>query len=294
MKRFFAILFTLVVGLGVTMHDAEARRLGGGKSFGMQRGDNIIRRDAAPAPQVPQRSAAAPSQPGAMQPMPQKRSWLGPLAGLAAGIGLAALFSHFGMGGEFASFVMILLLVFGAVMLFKLFFGRKTATPGAFQYAGGNVPAPERPVYGGPVPGESVAQAAPATVSEAGGIPGDFDAEGFVRQAKLNFIRLQAANDAGNLEDIREFTSPELYAEIKMQLDERGGKPQRTDIVNLNADLLDVTSEATRHVVSVRFHGMLREDGENAPPTAFDEVWHLTKPVSGERGWIVAGIEQRN
>jgi predicted lipid-binding transport protein (Tim44 family) len=143
--------------------------------------------------------------------------------------------------------------------------------------------------------------AAPATdfpMSAAGGqtgtpsaLPADFDAEAFVRQAKLHFIRLQAANDSGNLEDIREFTTPEVFAEIRLQLTERGATEQRTDVVELNGEVIEVAEEGDRYIVSVRFNGLLREDADSAP-TAFDEVWHLAKPAHGSEGWRVAGIQQ--
>ena len=298
MKKLAVVAFAAIVSLSMGVIDAEAKRLGGGKSFGMQRSDNVVRRDAAPtSPQVPPRNAApaAAPQPGAaVPPVAQKRSWLGPLAGLAAGIGLAALLSHFGMGEQAASFMMILLGIFAVVMVVKLLFRSKAPQQPAGAFAGG-APAPvSYPAE--PVPASApilATGAAASSSSEAAVIPADFDTEAFVREAKLNFIRLQAANDAGNLDDIREFTSPELFAEIRMQFDERGGKAQRTDIVNLNAAVLDVAEEGKRHVVSTRFYGALRED-ENAPPEQFDEVWHLTKPVDGSRGWVVAGIQQRH
>jgi predicted lipid-binding transport protein (Tim44 family) len=121
--------------------------------------------------------------------------------------------------------------------------------------------------------------------------PAGFDAEGFARQAKLNFIRLQAANDSGNLDDLREFTTPEVFAELKMQLAERRGAEQRTDVVELNANVVEVAEEAGRYVVSVRFSGLLREEA-GAAPSPFDEIWHLTKSIAGGSGWVVAGIQQ--
>ena len=122
-------------------------------------------------------------------------------------------------------------------------------------------------------------------------VPAGFDADGFQRIAKMIFIRLQAANDAGNLDDIREFTSPEMFAEIKMGIDERKGAKQTTDVAQLNAEVLDVAEEAGRYIVSVHFNGLIREeDGAAAQP--FAEVWHMTKPRDGSRGWVLAGIQQ--
>ncbi|KAF7961526.1 hypothetical protein AWV80_32385 [Cupriavidus sp. UYMU48A] len=106
-------------------------------------------------------------------------------------------------------------------------------------------------------------------------------------------MRLQAAWDAGNLDDIREFTTPEMFAEIKMDLSERGAEVNKTDVVTLEAQLLGIESSPSQHLASVRFSGMIRERaGEAAQP--FGEVWNLAKPVSGTGGWLLAGIQQES
>lgn len=298
-----AILATIVaLGLTVATGDAEAaKRFGGGQSSGMQRQAITPQKstNATPAPTTPApNQAAAPMaakpQPAAPAAQP-KRSWMGPLAGLAAGLGLAALASHFGFGEELASMLMIGLLVMAVMVVIGMIMRRRAAAQqpglGGMQYAGAGAdlgranpaPADFQPAGSSAAP---VVQAAAAN-----NIPADFDAEGFVRNAKVNFIRLQAANDAGNLEDIREFTSPEMFAEIKMNLADRGQAAQQTDVVTVNAEVLDVAEEANRYVVSVRFNGLIREDSA-AAAEPFDEIWHMTKPRDGSRGWVVAGIQQ--
>jgi predicted lipid-binding transport protein (Tim44 family) len=275
------------------MHDAEAaKRMGGGKSFGSQRDSTTMQRDATPTSPTQNATTAQrqaqPAAPAAAQPA--KRSWMGPLAGLAAGIGLAALASHLGFGEEMASFMMIALLVMVALFVWRMFAARRNAPQQqGMQYAGataGPGTAPQRFEAVAPV-----AASAPAAAASAGNIPADFDVEGFLRQAKLNFVRLQAANDKGDVEDIRQFTSPEVFAEIRMQLQERGGETQHIDIVQLDAALLDLVTENDQYIASVRFSGLLREE-VTAAPAPFDEVWHLAKPVSGNRGWVIAGIQQ--
>ncbi len=293
MKNFLCALCVAVVGLGGAMHDAEAaKRMGGGKSFGSQRDSTTMQRDATPTSPtqnatIAQRQAQ-PAAPAAAQPA--KRSWMGPLAGLAAGIGLAALASHLGFGEEMASFMMIALLVMVALFVWRMFAARRNAPQQqGMQYAGataGPGTAPQRFEAVAPV-----AASAPAAAASAGNIPADFDVEGFLRQAKLNFVRLQAANDKGDVEDIRQFTSPEVFAEIRMQLQERGGETQHIDIVQLDAALLDLVTENDQYIASVRFSGLLREE-VTAAPAPFHEVWHLAKPVSGNRGWVIAGIQQ--
>lgn len=295
MKRFFVAFAVCVLSFGLMVGDAEARRFGGGRSLGMQRQATPPPQKAAPAP-------ANAASPAAAAP---KRNWLGPLAGLAAGLGIAALLSHFGLGEGMANLVMIALLAMAAVFVFKWLFRRKTASePGAgepLRYAGAGgaaaTPSPaqrfdaHQNLAGGSQPGQSFAAPGSMGAQAPTNIPADFDVEGFLRVAKLNFVRLQAANDAGNMEDIREFVSPEVFAEIKLQMGERGAAKQQTDVVTVEAELLEVATEGSRHVASVRMSGMIREETD-AAATAFDEVWNLTKPVDGSSGWVVAGIQQ--
>jgi predicted lipid-binding transport protein (Tim44 family) len=286
MKNFTLMLATLVLGLTLAVSDAEAaRRLGGGTSSGMQRQSVAPSKNTTTAPT--QNQAAAPATaPAAPQAQP-KRSWMGPLAGLAAGLGLAALASHFGFGAELANFMMMALLAMVVVGIIGYFMRKKAAAQGeGMQYAGAGVG------YDNPAPVQNYAAMGGATAAAATttNIPAGFDVEGFVRNAKVNFIRLQAANDAGNIEDIREFTSPEMFGEIRLALAERGGATQKTDVVQLNAEVLDVSEEGNRYVVSIRFHGQIREENNAAEP--FDEMWHMTKPLDGSRGWVLAGIQQ--
>jgi len=213
---------------------------------------------------------------------------MGPIAGLAAGLGLAALFSHLGMGEGMANFLMIALLAMAAFMLFRWFMRRNAPAAPAMQYAG-------TPQHNAPVAFDQTPAAlggSGSTATSASAFPPGFDADAFAREAKLNFIRLQAAFDAGNLDDLRAFTSPEVFAELSMQLAERGDAAQTTDVTTLNAEVLEAVDEGNRHLVSVRFTGLVREAADqDALP--LDEVWHLSKPASGPGGWVIAGIQQQ-
>ncbi|MBS1144079.1 MAG: Tim44 protein [Proteobacteria bacterium] len=291
MKNFVLLAAALVLGFTLQIGDAEAKRLGGGSSAGMQR------QSVAPAPakQAPTAAPNTPSAPAAAPAAQPKRSWMGPLAGLAAGLGLAALASHFGFGEGLANVLMIGLLIMAVVMVVGYFMRKKAGATqqGGMQYAGAGANyganAPRQPDF---MPVGGSAAAAPVAASTGGGnIPADFDVESFVRNAKVNFIRLQAANDAGNLDDIREFTSPEMFAEIKMGMSERGGAQQETDVAQLNGEVLDVAEEANRYIVSIRFTGLISEE-KGVAPAPFDEIWHMTKPTDNSRGWVLAGIQQ--
>lgn len=304
MKRLLSLLaLVFAVGLSAVAMDAEAaKRMGSGKSMGTQRQATPDKAPSAAATPAAGAAAASPS-----------RSWMGPVAGLAAGLGLAALASHLGFGDELASMLMIGLLA-AAVMVAIGFFMRKRAAaqrsnaagPGGLQYAhvnpgaardandsaANNAPAYKTlmPAASGSTIGSGIGSGIDSG-SSASRIPADFDSAGFERNAKVNFIRLQAANDAGDLDDIRQFTTPEMFAELKLELADRGTATQKTDVVSIKADVIEVDEDADRYLVSVRFTGVIR-DGTSEPDESFDEVWHLMKSRQGSGGWLLCGIQQ--
>ena len=308
MKSLILALSVAVLSGGLAPSAVEAKRIGGGTSSGMQRSTPSRAPDAAPAKPA-QATPTAPATAGAPPAAAPKRSWMGPLAGLAAGLGIAALMSHFGMGGEMGNILLIALFAFVAFIGIRFAMNRfarssnpqPMATPSGMQFSGAGAPTQ----VGGP--GAGAASATPSATGSGWGqpaaaaalplavapasLPAGFDTAGFERIAKMIFIRMQAANDSADLNDLRTFTTPEMFASVKLDLQDRGTAVQRTDVVRVDAEVLDVTTEADRQIVSVRFHGLIREevDGVAAP---FDEAWHLVKPADGSREWAIAGIQQ--
>jgi predicted lipid-binding transport protein (Tim44 family) len=193
------------------------------------------------------------------------------------------LFSHFGLGEGMGTILMIVLAVVAVMFLISMF--RRQQQP-AMQYAGASAP------YAGAQ--ESVQQplgGVAATPVAAANIPADFPVESFLRSAKTSFIRLQAANDRKDLDDIREYTTPEMFAEVSMQIRERDNTPQKTDVVSINAELLEVVTENDHAIASVRMSGQLREN--NGAPESFDEIWHVQKNLKDDKSvWLLAGIQQ--
>ena len=305
MKRILAAVLVVVATTSLlAVTSAEAKRLGGGSSLGMKR--------AAPPPSPAAPAAAPQSAPApagtAAPPAPPPAAggfskWLGPLAGLGIGAGLMAMFGGGAMGGAIGSMFAMLALAALAFFVFQMF-RRKSATAQSpsMHYAGAApVEAPRlhtatvNPVADFPVSGGSgLSATSPAPIVEPSRYPQGFDAEEFVRQAKISFIRLQAANDTKDLRDIRDFTTPELYAELAMQIQERDNTPQRTDVVKLNAELLEAATEQDRIIASVRYTGIIREDavGDAAP---FSETWHVVKDLKHPTPtWHIAGIQQNS
>ncbi|MFT3856021.1 MAG: Tim44-like domain-containing protein [Aquabacterium sp.] len=316
-KNSLVAISVAVAGIGSVSVpiDAEAKRLGGGRASGMQRQMPPRQPDASPAPSPnqnragQQNQAAAPAAPG-QQPaaQPGRRSWMGPIAGLAAGLGIAALMSHFGMGEALANFMTMALVALLAVVVIGWLMrrlrggpvqqGPRLAGAGA-PYGAGQEVAPAAQAMQRRASDTSAAPASVAAVgagSSAAGlvgapgqVPEGFDAEGFQRVAKMIFIRLQAANDAGNIDDLRKFTTPELFASLRVDLQERGAAKNQTDVMQLDAEIQDTAREDGHWIVSVRFHGLIREE-EEAGAHPFNELWHIVKPEDGSRDWAIAGI----
>jgi predicted lipid-binding transport protein (Tim44 family) len=272
MKRFLMLLTVVFTCLSLLSTVAEAKRFGGGSSFGKQR--------SMPSKQAQRSPAAAPS-PAA--PAPSRNKWLGPLAGLAIGAGLASMFAGGGLGGlgSMMSSLLPMLLIAGlAIFLIARF--KKSQQPN-LQFAGGlpyqDTQPEQRPAYSsGNAPAVSY-------------IPQDFPVDTFLRNAKASFIRLQAANDRKDIDDVREYTTPEIFAEISMQMQERGNVVQKTDVLVIEAELLEVANEGDFTIASVRFTGKLSEN--NGAPENIDEIWHVQKSVRQDNAmWLLAGIQQ--
>lgn len=306
MKRFLMLLMVSITCLGLLATTAEARRLGGGGNFGKQR--------TVTPQQAPQRApAAAPAPNPAQNPAaaPNRNRWLGPLAGLAIGAGLASMFGGGALGGAIGS---ILLAVLAAVAIMFVISRFTKPKPADTRYAGNappynaganpfsmNQPIPQpaydlprdsgiqAPAAGGYSSGQSFG--AGSGYNASANIPHDFPLDSFLRGAKASFIRLQAANDRKDLDDIREYTTPEMFAEISMQLMERGDGIQKTDVVELDAQLLEVASEGDLAIAVVRYTGQLVEN--KGTPEYVDEIWNVQRnTLNPKAGWLLAGIQQ--
>lgn len=295
MKKILSILAALFA-ISMFTVETEAARLGGGRSVGTQR--SITQQPVQKTAPTQQQSAnTAPQTPPAQPPSGMSR-WLGPLAGLALGAGLASLFLNNGFGGALMGILMVLALVAAGVFVFRLL-TRKSAPQQPLRYANAgagasNTPPVQQPTaFTGNVAPGSVAATLGGGVSPTSANspwPADFDAVEFERQAKLNFMRLQAANDAGDASTLRDFMTPTLYRDIETQMKSAWGTPQKTEVSGLNAEVVDVVTDSGLYVVSVRFTGDVRENDGAAQP--LNEYWHLEKPLSGRSGWLVSGIQQ--
>ena len=323
-SRLFTLLLAVVL-VGVFTFDAEARRLGGGKSMGRQ-SSNVTQRQATPpaaAPGNPSQSAATAGAAGAgtaAAGAAARKPWGAMVGGLAAGLGLAWLAHSLGLGPAFANFLLFMLL--GVVILAVIGMIRRSRAGAqgqglAYQGAGAANPVTPRPYNPTKVGNDASArpwegQAAQFDAGAAGaaggsmigsalsgsqswGVPADFDIAGFTEAAKRNFITLQDAWDRSDIPALRAMMTDDMLTEIQSQLAERErtatpGQVNKTDVVMLEAQLLGIEELDDAYMASVEFSGMIREE-HSAGPTPFREVWNMTKPRQGRGGWLVAGVQ---
>lgn len=318
-SRFLAIAM-LMVSAGALLSvsfDAEARRMGGGKSFGRQSSNITQQRQATTPPAAagtasraaaPAAGAAAAGAAGVGAKSAASR-WLGPIVGIAAGLGIAAMLSHLGLSGAFlemmSSLLLIGLVIFGLIYIVRRF--RGTGASPALQGAASSVMNRSRSDTQGHTPNtwRESSHAAPATSSAAVPapafepvaappldqkwfIPGDFDTPAFLANAKAQFVAIQGVWDSGDMQKITEYLTDDLIAELAPQLKDRD-VTTHTEIVLLNAELLGIEAVSGGHLASVRYSGMLRES-KDTEAFRFEEVWNLYKAESA--GWLLAGIQQ--
>ncbi len=319
-KTLFLMMFSISL---LATHDADAKRMGGGSSIGKQ--SNTISRNqnslppkpvappvnAAPKPTTPP-SAAAPT------PAPSRFGGVGGiLGGIAAGIGLSYLFSHMGMGegmaSMFSNILMIGALVFIGLWLFRKF-ASKNITSMMSPSPAGSAPwsantAQESQTFTSSPPASTATVMAPSNqlplIPEASEnklnspihaalTPQAFtDKDTFLENAKTLFLQLQEASDQQNLNVLKEYTTPELFTLLRKDMLARESAISSTQVLTLAADLLAVEEENNEFLASVRFSGSIREE-INGSAEDFAEVWNWTKPISGNTGWLLCGIQQIN
>jgi predicted lipid-binding transport protein (Tim44 family) len=265
-NKILSVLVALAIGLSAAQ--AQAKRMGGGKSMGQQ-SSQVSKREAAPAqPAAPAQQAAPsaankPASPAAQAPA--KKPWGAMLGGLAAGLGLAWLASSLGLGEAFGQFMLIALLALVAMVVIGMIMrsrANKAAHGGpggpgglAYQGAGHSPQSPAQPTAYSPDKVGNDASARPwetqpsrfdggnasttggASIigsglmgSQAWGVPAGFDAQGFVEAAKRNFVSLQDAWDRSDIASLRAMMTDAMLQEIQAQLTER--ETHRSGAVN--------------------------------------------------------------
>jgi predicted lipid-binding transport protein (Tim44 family) len=186
------------------------------------------------------------------------------------------------------------ILVFGGLLffLFRFLKARRMAAQEAGQ-ASFSTGLGSQETWGSANSGYGTVQAMtmPAEAEEVK-IPKDFDQEDFMKGAKAVYTRLQSSWDKRDLEDIRYFTSKDVWEEINRQAQEDPG-PSKTEILRVNARLLEVASSNSHTVASVLFDVMMRESQEQDMAKEVREIWHFSKDDKDPKSlWVLEGIQQ--
>ncbi|MGM0856577.1 MAG: Tim44 domain-containing protein [Pseudomonadota bacterium] len=270
LRQIFVMLLVSVMGFGLAVESADARRLGGGASSG-----SFSR--SADRPAAPQQQQAQRNDQGQAGAAARRGGMGGMLGGLMAGGLLAALF----FGGAFDELRLMDLLVmagvaFLAVMAFRAMRQPATAPTGHARSTSASA-AP----FQGQGSGTPSGLAGTAT-------PEWFDKERFLSGAKEHFMTLQRAWDNNDFSRLQEYVTPEYYNVLRA---ERAQQPanNQTEIVRLFAELGNVSEVGDHAEATVIFHGLLEENGEQ---TEFNETWHLTRAMREGAPWYLQGIEQ--
>jgi predicted lipid-binding transport protein (Tim44 family) len=305
MKRFFSLVAILLVTVAVTLI-AEAKKFGGGKSFGKsfktapapkQQNTNSIRQD-----QTGKNTAANSSKKGLMG---------GLLGGLLAGGLLAAFF-----GGAFEGIQFMDVLIMGliAFLAFKFLRGMLGAKQGSMnqQNARG-----QQPAFGGmgqnkfeqPKPQPNVhnfeqaqPQSQPHSPNSAGGFgfgaqsdvphnyPPGFDQAAFINGSREHYRTLQGAWNHNELNTIEEYVSPSLFEDLKAERDKLSGE-QHTDVMYVDAEIVRADHDGSKAQLSLQFSGRYRDTSDGIEEDITD-IWHLERDLTTDNApWLIVGIQ---
>ena len=210
-----------------------------------------------------------------------------------------AFLTGLGVSGDSAHLIVTLVaiaLAVGAVLFMVRMVTRKK-TPSSPALSGSTRQAlpTEPPKRSGHVKPKPVPVPVPVppvlTPAQKWGMPDGFDDQVFLQQAKASFVRMQAAWDKADTNDLREFTTAQVFAELNAQVEQRGQSNDVTDVVAIDAELLGIETMGEDHLASVKFNGMIKSSA-TAEAEPFAEVWNLAKPLNGSGGWMLAGIQQ--
>jgi predicted lipid-binding transport protein (Tim44 family) len=140
----------------------------------------------------------------------------------------------------------------------------------------------------------------PARAARAAGLPPlppGLDVEQFLGLARMSFVRLQAAWDAGDLATLERLTTGPLRAELREQIQARGAGANRTEVLDLRATLLAFEELQEAFVASIEFSGVIRE-AHDAAAADFRELWLLThlkgddaSPDTSPQAWQLAQVQ---
>lgn len=298
MNKYSSMVAFLVIGVCLVlsgMTDAEAKRFGGGSSFGSRPSYNApFQRSALPPSRTASQQQATTQNQMARQGMSQRGGMMGMLGGLALGGLLGALF--FGGAFENINFMDILVLAGMAYLLYKLFAAKAgAAQQQSYQRSANNAQSQTMPSNQTGINTDLLFKkqmdSSASQNAQQSKVPEGFDSNAFLAGAKMAYSSLQKAWDAKDLAEIRGLTTDKVFAEIQSQL-KATSTDNVTDLLKLDAELLEVREIGNELQATVLFDAIMRED-LNGSTEQIKEIWYFVKPkASVQPKWWLDGIQQ--
>jgi predicted lipid-binding transport protein (Tim44 family) len=215
--------------------------------------------------------------------------WGGMLGGLLMGGLIGSML--FGGGHAYGGpgLFDILLIGGGLFLLYRFIRARRMAT--ATAASSGSMSFDRSPSQGWGPSGSSPSSEPQLPTAAPSTLPAGFDANEFLKGAKAIYTRLQASWDKRDLEDIRQFVSPEVLAEIELQA-KADPQPGKTELLLINPSILEVREEEGQTMVSVHYDVLMRENGTEMAKQV-RELWHFSRETQKpENFWKLEGIQQ--
>lgn len=312
LKTLVAAFFLTFAACSLVMPDyADAARMGGGRSFGSK---PAMRSPTTP-PAAMQRQAqpnAAQRQNAAQATAQPNRGFLGGMGGILGGLLAGTLIGSLLSGAGFSGGGLLDILLIGVVIFIVLkLLARRRATASAPAQAaaagahGGMMQTPmpssehlSRYADNSAGNASDAMQDAWGALRDGGtpqpqapSMPAGFDADEFLRGAKMAYTRLQAAWDRRDLDDIAQFATPAVQDAIREQLAQEP-ESSHTEIMLVNAQLLEVSEDGAEERAQVYFDVLLREDPAQSTPTNAREIWHFVRDRQTGGMWKLDGIQQ--
>lgn len=293
MKRFFTV-FALIVAVSFTASHAEAKRFGGGKSFGKSFKTAPVRK------QQPQQTDTIRKQNPTAASSAKKGLMGGLLGGLLAGGLLAAFF-----GGAFNGIQIMDILIIGVIafVLFKLFKAMRAnkGTPMGHResYAGNSPRQPQQQqskqqqqqFRQGAAQQQQSSSGFESTDSDVPfNLPPNFNMNGFLNGSRDHYRIIQGAWNHNELEKIREYVSPALLVDLTAER-AKLSEEQHTEVMYVDAELVRADHDANMAQLSIKFSGRYKDSVEGVEED-INDVWHLERDLRKPNApWLIVGIQ---
>ncbi|MFM2486819.1 Tim44 domain-containing protein [Celerinatantimonas yamalensis] len=285
-KRVSTLLLVALTVVTLSL-DANARKFGGGKSFGKS-----FR--TAPHNSLTQRPT---SQSAGQKGVASNVRRPGIMGGLLGGLLAGGLFAWLLGSGAFHGLQIMDMLIIAVIAFigFRILRAMMQAKAVNAQ-ANGSAQQPWQ-TRSSPEPFEPTnhsfaAESASPTDDVPFDIPKDLDISGFLEGSRGHYNIIQTAWNHNDLPTIRDYVAPELYQQLVDERAKLGSQPLSNQILYVEASLVRAQCSKLYQQLSVHFIGKYKDTQSNEQ--AIDEIWHLRRSADqANADWLIEGIEER-